>query len=359
MLGKFELNAAFEAPMHGITALFGPSGCGKTTVLRCVSGLTRLSGELKVGGDVWQDDRGVFREPYERPVGYVFQEASLFPHLSVQRNLLYGRRRALKSGAAEEIRFDDVVKLVGLGPLLDRTTSALSGGERQRVAIGRALLAQPRLLLMDEPLAALDQQNKDEILPFFEALHDTLSIPILYVSHDISEVERLADVLVLLREGHVVASGPLTELLADGRLPMARRPDAATVLEAWITGYDPRYSLTEMKVHGETVLIPGRVGETGKSRRVRVAAADVSLAVDRPSQTSILNVLSVRIKDILPVGEAQINVVLSIGPDEAGPALLARISRRACETLHFAPGQRVYAQIKAVSLVGSGYSSNA
>jgi molybdate transport system ATP-binding protein len=342
--------------MHGITALFGPSGAGKSVILRCISGLEHLAGHLTVGGEVWQNET-TFRKPYDRPIGYVFQEASLFPHLSVTQNLLYGHDRALKAKVPVEIQLQDVVELMGIKHLLGRMTGALSGGEKQRAAIGRALLTQPRLLLMDEPLAALDQNNKNEILPYFEALHDTLSIPILYVSHDISEVERLADVLVWLHEGKVVASGPLIEMLADSRLPIARRPDAAAILEVWVKGYDPRFSLTEMNVGGETLLIPGRVGEEGKARRIRIAAADVSLAVDRPSQTSILNVLSARVKEIHPLGDAQVNVVLTIGNSTAGPALLARISSRAFETLNFVSGQSVYAQVKAVSLVATDYTA--
>src|SRR5262249_16143051 len=237
-LGKFALDVAFEAPLHGITALLGPSGSGKSTVLRCVSGLSRLSGELRLGEEVWQDLRGTFLWPHDRAIGYVFQEASLFPHLSVRKNLLYGHQRALKAGASEEIRLDDVVGLMGISNLLDRATAALSGGERQRVAIARALLAQPRLLLMDEPLSSLDRQNKEEILPYFEALHDTLSIPILYVSHDIADVERLADFLVLLEHGRVIASGPITEVLADGRLSIARAPEAAAIVEGFVKGFD-------------------------------------------------------------------------------------------------------------------------
>jgi len=357
VLGKFEPDVGFEVPMHGITALFGPSGSGKTTVLRCVSGLARLPGQIVVGGEVWQDGNLVFREPYRRPIGYVFQEPSLFPHLSVRKNLVYGRHHALKAGAPEEIRFDDVVGLMGIGHLLDRATAALSGGERQRVAIGRALLAQPRLLLMDEPLSALDRSNKEEILPYFEALHETLALPILYVSHDISEVERLADTLVLLEQGKVIASGPLADVLADGRLPIARSPEAATVVEASVTGFDSRYGLTEMDVDGEVLLVPGRVGEKGRMRRIRIAAADVSLAPDRPSRTSILNILPARVKGIHLVDDAQVNIVIGIGHRETGTRLLARISRRACETLGFAPGQEVYAQVKAVSLIAAGRSS--
>ena len=356
ILGRFEPDVAFDVPMEGITAIFGPSGSGKTTVLRWVSGLARLPGRLVVAGEVWQDGTRIFREPYDRPIGYVFQEPSLFPHLSVRKNLLFGRRRALKTGASEEIRLDDVVGLMGIGHLLDRATAALSGGERQRVAIGRALLAQPRLLLMDEPLSALDRSSKEELLPYFEALHEALEIPILYVSHDISEVERLADVLVLLDQGKVIASGPLADVLADGRLPMARSPEAATVVEAAVSAFDSRYGLTEMLVNGESLLVPGQVGKRGDVRRIRIAAADVSLAPDRPSRTSILNVIPARVKDIQPVDDAQVNVMIGIGHRATGTRLLARISRRAYETLGFIPGQDVYAQVKAVSLVAAGRS---
>jgi molybdate transport system ATP-binding protein len=355
--GGFELDVAFEAPMRGITAIFGPSGSGKTTILRCMSGLDRFPGQLTVGKDVWQDDRGVFRAPYDRPIGYVFQEASLFPHLSVRQNLLYGQQRAIRTGASDQIRFEDVVRLMGVQPLLDRSTAGLSGGERQRVAIGRALLSQPRVLLMDEPLSSLDQKNKEEILPYFEALHDTLSIPMFYVSHDIAEVERLGDTLVLLDKGRVLAFGPLTELLADARLPIARRTDAATVVEAFVKAFDPNDGLTEMDVHGETFFVPGRITETTTSRRIRIAAADVSLSPQQPSRTSILNVVPVLVKEIHEIDNAQVNVMLTIGHREGGPALLARISRRACQTLHFLPGQAIYAQVKAVSLLGSGYKT--
>ena len=349
-VGQFELDAAFEAPMRGITALFGPSASGKTTILRCIAGLTRLPGELTVGDQVWQTKTS-FIAPHQRSIGYVFQEASLFAHLSVRDNLVYGRQRALKAGAADEIGFDDVVGLMNLGPLLERATSALSGGERQRVAIGRALLTQPRLLLMDEPLSSLDRKNKDDILPYFEALHETLSMPILYVSHDIAEVERLADVLILLERGRVVASGPIADVLAEGSLSIATGPDAATVIEAIVKTFDSRYGLTELEVDNQTLFVPGRVGVLGKPRRVRIAAGDVSLASDRPSRTSILNVLPVRVKAIHPVNDAQVNVVVTIGHCESGAKLLARISKRALETLAFAEGQDVYAQIKAVSLV--------
>jgi len=350
-IGNFELNVSFEVPMRGITAIFGPSGSGKTTILRCIAGLAQIPGHLAVGDEVWQSET-TFLAAYSRSIGYVFQEASLFSHLSVRNNLVYGRQRALKAGASEEIRFDDVVLLMGLGALLERATSSLSGGERQRVAIGRALLSQPRLLLMDEPLAALDRKSKEEILPFFEALHETLSIPIIYVSHDISEVERLADVLLLLDHGRVIAAGRAADVLIEATLPVASRPEAATVVEAFVKGFDSRYGLTELELDNQTLLVPGRLAETGKAHRVRIAAVDVSLAVDRPSRTSILNILPVRVKQVHAVNEAQVNVVVTIGHCEGGTKLLARISRRALETLGFAEGQDIYAQVKAVSLVG-------
>jgi molybdate transport system ATP-binding protein len=354
-LGSFKLDVAFEAPMSGITALFGPSGCGKTTVLRCVAGLNRLPGFLKVGGEIWQDDAsGKSLKPYERPIGYVFQEASLFAHLSVRGNLRYGQRRALRNGVAEQIRLEDVVSLLGIGHLLDRATAELSGGERQRVALGRALLAQPKLLLMDEPLSALDRLTKDEILPYFEALHASLSIPVLYVTHDLSEIERLADHMVLLERGQVIAAGRLNELLADTRLPIARSPEASTVLEARVGAFNVEDGLTVLDIgDGEKLLVPRRVGKEGGMDRVRIAATDVSLAVVRPSQTTILNIVPVRVKDIQPVDEAQINVLVTLGHREGGPRLLARVTRRAQRVLGFGPGQDVYAQIKAVSLIGS------
>jgi molybdate transport system ATP-binding protein len=354
VVGNFVLEVAFAAPMRGITALFGPSGCGKTTILRCVAGLTRLPGRLVVGAEVWQDDEAAtFRRPYERSIGYVFQEASLFAHLSVRRNLLYGRRRALKAAAQEHIRLEDVVALLGIGHLLDRATGALSGGERQRVALARALLAQPRLLLMDEPLSALDRMTKEEILPYFEALHTSLAIPVLYVTHDIGEIERLADHVVLLEAGRVVAAGPLGEVFADSRLPVARAAQAATVLEARVGPFLAADGLTSLDVDGEALLSPGRLGAEGSIYRVRIAASDVSLAIERPSLTTILNILPVRVADVEPLSEAQVNVLVTIGHRDGGRKLLVRVTRRAQRLLGIHPGQDMYAQIKAVSLVAS------
>jgi molybdate transport system ATP-binding protein len=353
-LGAFELDAGFEAPMQGVTALFGPSGCGKTTVLRCVAGLQMLEdGHIAVGGEVWQDG-AVFRPPHERSVGYVFQEASLFPHLSVRRNLLYGHRRALRRGAKEGARFDDVVGLLGMQGLLDRSPLRLSGGERQRVAVGRALLSQPRLLLMDEPLAGLDRLSKDEILPYLEALQAALSIPILYVSHDLAEVERLADHLVLMEAGRVVASGPLQDLQADPALPVARLPEAAVALSATVARYDPEYGLSTLSVDGGTIVVPGRCGSLGTAQRVRVRASDVSLARQHPGPSTILNVLPARVTAAEPHDAAQVNVVIRLGAAGQGARLLARVTRKSWEALGAGPGDLVHAQVKSVALVAAG-----
>lgn len=215
-LGNFTLDVELSLPATGVTAIFGPSGCGKTSVARCIAGLQRMAdGFCAVDGDIWQDGSS-FRPVHRRPIGYVFQEASLFPHLSVRRNLLFGARKVARA----PIAFDEVVELLGLAALLDRSPHHLSGGERQRVAIGRALLSQPKLLLMDEPLAALDRTTKDEILPFLERLHETLSLPVLYISHDMAEIERFADHLVLMERGRITGSGPLHALRSNAaRLP--------------------------------------------------------------------------------------------------------------------------------------------
>lgn len=356
-LGDFELDVAFDVPMRGITALFGPSGCGKTTILRCAAGLQHLAGRLTVGGDDWQDDAGgLFRRPHERPIGYVFQEASLFPHLSVRGNLLYGARRAARNGAPGKLGFDEVVDLLGIGPLLNRSPKALSGGERQRVAVGRALLTQPRLLLMDEPLAALDRASKDEILPYFEELHEGLSIPILYVSHDISEAERLADTLVVLARGKVLASGPLSALQADTSLPLLRAPEAAVTLNGRVSGHDERYALTNLSVAGGTLVVPGRRGRLDDLQRLRIGATDVSFARSRPADSTILNCLPARVLSVADPhhDEAQVNVVAGLGKDGSGARIIGRVTRKSRETLGLEPGAVVFAQIKSVALMASG-----
>lgn len=354
-IGTFAIDVAFTAPMRGITALFGASGCGKTTVLRCAAGLQRLSGRLTVGDEVWQDDAaGIFRKPYERRVGYVFQEASLFPHLSVRKNLLYGALRAANRSNEQAIQYDDVVELLGVRHLLERGPLTLSGGERQRIAIGRALLSQPRLLLMDEPLAALDRLTKDEILPYLEALHAKLSIPILYVSHDIAEVDRLADTMVLMENGRVIAAGPIAELESNPGLPFLRAPDAAVTLDGTVTGFDEAFSLMQVAVPGGALTVPGFRGEPGNHKRLRVRTTDVSFSRVQPAQTTILNCLPAR---ILSVNRAEghdafVHILAALGTDGGGARLVGRVTRRSQAELELAPGMPVFAQIKSVALAG-------
>jgi molybdate transport system ATP-binding protein len=350
--GDFRLDAGFTLPMQGLSALFGASGSGKTTILRCIAGLQRMSGRLSVGGEIWQDDAaGIFRRTHERPIGYVFQEASLFPHLSVRDNLRYGQSRARSPGSAPAIREAEVVALLGIEALLARAPANLSGGERQRVAVGRALLSQPRLLLMDEPLAALDLASKEEILPYFETLHERLRIPMLYVSHDMAEVQRLADTLVLLDKGRVIATGPIGAVLTDVNLPSAARPDASALLEAEVGAFDPGYALTAISVAGGALVVPGHFGDPGSRRRIRIAAADVSLSATRPSQTTISNILPARIVELRRLDDAQMNVVLVLGHTGEGARLLARVTRRSMETLSLQAGAAIYAQVKAVSMI--------
>lgn len=350
-IGAFMLDADFTAPARGVTALFGPSGCGKTSVLRCLAGLTRIAeGNCAIGGEVWQDG-AQFVAPHRRAIGYVFQEASLFPHMSVARNLLYG---APKEPASRAIGYDEVIDLFGLSRLLDRSPRNLSGGERQRVALGRALLSQPRLLLMDEPLSALDASAKDEILPYLERLHAQLALPVVYVTHDMREVERLADHLVLMEKGRVVAAGALADLQSDPALPFARLREAAVTLDAIVRGHDARYGLLELEVDGGRFLTPAPPAALGEHRRLRVTAGDVSLATAPPGPSSIVNILRAKILRASVTGEAEMIVVLGLGEDGAGARLLARVTRRSWETLGLAESMPVYAQVKSVALARGG-----
>jgi molybdate transport system ATP-binding protein len=348
-LGRFVLDAAFMVPATGVTALFGPSGCGKTTVLRCMAGLQHLSeGLCTIGGDVWQD-RTTFRPAYKRPIGYVFQEASLFPHLSVRRNLLFGAPRRQIS-AATETHFNEVIDLLGLDGLLDRSPENLSGGERQRVAVGRALLSEPKLLLMDEPLSALDRQTKDEILPFLERLHASLSLPVIYVSHDIAEVERLADNLVLMQAGRVVAAGRFSEVSSNPALPLALTKEAAVSLDAVVRTYDQKYGLATLEVDGGRFTAPMPGAPIGSRRRLTIAASAVSLAREPSRATTVLNILPAAILSATPAGEHETVILLGLGPEGAGSHLLARITRRSWDELGLADGMMVYAQVKGVAL---------
>lgn len=351
-LGRFALDVAFTAPASGITALFGPSGCGKTTILRAIAGLQHLDGHCIISGETWQD-RTTFRPPHKRAIGYVFQEASLFAHLTVRRNLLFashGRGPA----ANDPIRFEQAVDLLGLAALLDRAPHRLSGGERQRVAIGRALLSQPRLLLMDEPLSALDSETRDEILPFLERLHRRLAIPVIYVSHDRSEVERLADTIILIERGRVLAAGPLDTVQSDVALPLAGNREATVSVLATVTGYDGDYGLISVAFPGGHMQVPGDALPEGTGVRLRIRAADVSLATAPPAPSSILNILPGRILEIQAADATTMVAVIGTGTAGDGARLLARITRRSSDTLRLVAGMPVHAQIKGAALAYGG-----
>ena len=349
-LGKFALDAGFTAPAKGVTALFGPSGCGKTTVIRCIAGLNRLAdGVCDIDGDIWQDRDGTFLPTHRRPLGYVFQEASLFPHLSVRRNLLFGAPREKPTDRAE-IDFDEVIELLGIRELLDRSPRNLSGGERQRVGIGRALLTQPKVLLMDEPLSALDRKTKSEILPFVEKLRDHFSLPIFYITHDMTEVERLADQIVLIDKGHVIASGPLAELQSDPSLPLAMAREAAVNLDGVIEAYDPGYGLVTVAVKGGRLIAPGEPAAVGDRRRVRILAGDVSLALENLRLSSMLNSEPARIVSAKVIDDHEMLVVLALGAEGTGGRLLSRVTRKSWDDLGLAEGIAVHARVKSVAL---------
>ncbi len=347
-LGDFQLDVAFAVPGRGLCALFGPSGSGKTSVLRAVAGLLRVpAGVVKIDGEIWQAD-GRFVAAHRRALGYVFQEASLFTHLSVEGNLLYGWRRV--PPAQRRLGFDTVVELLGIGPLLPRATLSLSGGERQRVAIGRALLTSPRLLLMDEPLSALDHAARRGILPYLESLHRELSIPSLYVSHDANEVAHLADHIVLMDQGRVLASGGAAVLLTRLDLPLAQFDDATAIIEGTVALHEHDYQLTWVGVGQERIAVAGTERPVGSRVRVQMHARDVSLAMGARRDTSILNLLPARVCGVREVGRAQLLVRLQL---EDGQTLLSRITRRSGATLGVHEGLSVYVQIKSVALIGA------
>ena len=346
----FALAADLTLPGRGVTALFGRSGSGKTTLLRAIAGLERHPGAyLAVNGEVWQDgDR--FLPAHRRPLGYVFQEASLFPHLTVRRNLEFGQKRALAGvgAVARHADLEQTADLLGIDPLLDRLPDRLSGGERQRAAIARALLTRPRLLLMDEPLAALDFQRKAEILPYLERLHDELEIPVLYVSHSPDEVARLADHLVLFQDGQVAASGPLRDTLARLDLPTAFADDAGVVIEGTAAAFDAAYHLLRLDFPGGSVYVAHGEVPAGRRLRFQVRARDVSLSLSAERDSSILNRL---LATVTAVADADTPAHVLVRLDAGGTPLLARITRRSRDQLGLAPGKPVWAQIKAVALL--------
>jgi molybdate transport system ATP-binding protein len=342
----FGLDVDLDLPGQGVTALFGPSGSGKTSLLRCMAGLVRAGdARMDVNGETWQHG-STFLAPHRRALGYVFQEASLFEHLSVQGNLDFGRSRVPL--ALQRVASDRAIDLLGLGHLLARRPQGLSGGERQRVAIARALLTSPRLLLMDEPLAALDQQRKNEFMPYLQRLNAELDIPVVYVSHSPDEVARLADHLVVLDGGRVMACGPLAQTLSRLDLPISQGEDAGVVLNAVVAERDEPWHLARVDFEGGHLWVRDAGQAIGQPVRVRILARDVSISLQRQSDTSIQNILPATIAGISEEGHPSLSVLrLDLGPS----ALLARLTRRSAASLNLAPGMPVWVQIKAVALI--------
>lgn len=341
----FRLDVDLELPGSGVTSFFGPSGCGKTSLLRAMAGLDRHPGSrFVVNGVCWQDP-DTFLPPHRRSVGYVFQEASLFDHLDVRRNVLFGNRRAARDEPAIEV--DDAIDLLDLGRLLDRMPATLSGGERQRVAIARALAVNPRLLLMDEPLAAVDAHRKQEILPYIESLHRELDIPVIHVSHLPGEVAQFADHVVLLGSGGVEASGEVHEMFTRLDLPLAHESRASSLVEARVAGHETGFGLTRLEFEGGQFLVTQGGLRPGRRVRLRVLARDISLTLGRQTDTSILNIIEARVQELQDEDEARVLVRLLAGPTP----LLASITRKSAHDLSLRPGQEVYAQVKSVALL--------
>lgn len=350
--GKFCLDVNVALPNRGVTALFGHSGSGKTTLLRCLAGLQAFnkrelmpgfSANLRVNGEDWHTEK-TFLPPHKRPLGYVFQESGLFRHLTAGQNILYGIRRAREKPSSE--LYTHILSLLGIEQLLQQRPDQLSGGERQRVAIARALLIKPKLLLMDEPLASLDRARKEEVLPYLESLKSELNIPIIYVSHSMDEVARLADHLVLLEQGKVVADGSLGQVLTRIDVPMLE-PDAGVVIAASVVEKHAGWHLLRAKFGGGEVWLKDGGERIGQGIRLRILARDVSLALEAHDDTSILNKLPVEVLELGPdVDDSMCLVRLRAGEE----CLLARVTYRSAEHLQLRPQQKLWAQIKSVAI---------
>jgi len=342
---NFTLDVDLELPLRGITGVFGPSGAGKTSLLRCIAGLENpASGKLVVAGDTWQDSSsGAWRAVHERDVGYVFQEPRLFAHLNVRGNIEYGTRRRQHDGAAD---VDHVIAMLGLEQLLGRKPDELSGGEAQRVAIARALLCAPRFVLMDEPLASLDQARKDEILPFLDRLHAEAEVPIVYVSHNIDEICRLCDHLLVMDAGRVVADGSLQSVLVQMDIPALGGQQAGSVIQGNVRDYDEGDDLTHLQFSGGELWVPGKAKIDGSPLRLRIRANDVSLCRARPLQSTILNIVPAVVEEIQPDRGPSTLVRLVLGQDR----IVARVTRRSIRELKLKTGDAIFAQIKSVAV---------
>ena len=366
----FALDVDLQLPGQGVTALFGPSGCGKTTVLRTLAGLERARGAVTVNGARWQDDAAHHWLPtHQRALGYVFQEASLFPHLTAEGNIRYGLRRT--PAQRQRVALEQVIELLGIAPLLARKPTTLSGGERQRVAIARALATSPRVLLMDEPLSALDAERKAEVLPYLDKLGAHLHIPILYVSHSMEEVSRLADQLLLLQAGRVVAQGPVADLMTRLDLPLAQGmpgDQQASIVEGAVCAHDTDDHLWSLQLGHQPHLQlhwtePAAHYQLGERVRLRILARDVSLSLAPQQGSSILNSLPAVVTGVQATSPGQVLVQLQLPTSpapcappaahapQAGAHLLALVSARSARLLQIAPGMVVHAQLKSVAVL--------
>lgn len=343
----FTLDVDIRIPSRGVTGVFGVSGCGKTTLLRCIAGLEQdARGCIRFNGERWQSsDR--FLPAWQRPVGYVFQDARLFPHMTVARNLEYGRRRARVT--PEIASPEGIIALLGIDHLLDRRPMQLSGGERQRVSIARALLRYPELVLMDEPLANLDAARKQEIMPFLDRLHSSLNVPMLYVSHSLDEIIRLCDHLIVMQDGQVLAQGALHDILMRTDLPILGGREASTVLDVRVLDYESQYQLSRLQFAGGEIVVPGHYGDRGFPLRLRVMASDVSLCLERPQSSSILNILPAVVERRQTEAGGHVLVHLRIGEVQ----IMARVTLRSAVALELTPGQSLFAQIKGVAVKNS------
>ena len=341
--GEFRLEVDVEIPARGITCVFGASGSGKSTLLRCLAGLDRpQSAWIKVEGEIWQDETRLL-PTHSRRIGYVFQDASLLPHLSARRNLHYGRDPGSDADTA------DAVKLLGIDHLLDKNPRQLSGGERQRVALARALLSRPRLLLLDEPLSALDVARKQELLPYLQRLPEQLDCPIVYVTHSPDEVARLAAHVLVLDEGRCVARGSVTELMASRQLPVNAAGESGVVLETTIASLDAEWNLANAEFADGSMLIPDPGVAAGGLIRLRILARDISLSHAVEAHSSILNRLPATVLRIEESPDAAMCMVhLQVGENSR---LLSRVSRKSARRLKLAPGSSIFAEIKSVAIL--------
>lgn len=343
--GDFLLDVDLHLPDVGISVIYGPSGCGKTTLLRLIAGLDRCNtGYFSIANSSWQDS-SVFLPTHKRALGYVFQEASLFPHLNVSENIHYGLKRA--SNRPQSLSLDKIIQLLGITELLNRQVQTLSGGERQRVAIARALAAQPELLLMDEPLAAIDTQRKQEILPYLQKLHSQLQIPVIYVTHSLTEAAQLADQLVVMNAGRVRAVGAISEMLTRLDLDFGGQPEQISMIPARVTSIDQQHGVSYLDFGGGKFTLATTAITTGEAVRLQIRADDVSLSLERAKSSSILNIFPAKVLEIVTQQSSQVMVKLVVGES----LLLARISRKSAVLLQLKTGSSVFVQIKSAALI--------